>query len=107
MPRHTLFLSVDYDVIKSKACFSTNIQKEKVADVIVNFLRTQIGAGEDTSEANILDLYEIDLLLDLSTDTFSVSSNCGNLGLRDGILHHLFTKLRIAEINPSTQQPSP
>ena len=61
MPKHDLFLLVDYDVIKSKACFSTNIQQEKVADVIVNFLRTQIGAGRDTSEANILDLYEVDL----------------------------------------------
>ena len=60
--------------------------------IIEEFLRTQIGKGEDFSPANKVDEFTISILLDLSHDIFTVKHNCGNKGLRDGILQRYITK---------------
>jgi hypothetical protein len=81
-----LFVELKYDINKDSFDISTNMKKEAVPNIVENFLRSQIGAGEDNSEPNKLDIYNIKIKVDLSDDTFLVNHNCGNKGLRDGIL---------------------
>ena len=64
----------------------TDVKDELVAELISEFLRCQIGAGEDLSPSNRLDVYTINLQLDLSEDVWYCKHDCGNLSLRDGIL---------------------
>lgn len=93
-----LVLLIDYDGINDTFCFNGNVKKERIPDLINDFLYLQIGKGEDKRKAEDHDLYTITIYLDLSDDTFSSGSNCGNYGLRDGILMRAVQKLNKKEI---------
>jgi hypothetical protein len=88
-----LFVNIEFNIKTNKAKFDTNIKKDKLSDIIATFLQGQMGAGSDPSKAIERDVYKIRLELDLSDDTFSSSSNCGNKGLRDGILYACVAQL--------------
>ena len=81
-----LVLELTYCVSKGTYTCKGNVKKATRADLITGFLRTQIGAGKDDSEATDKDIYNIRVECDLSADSFSCSSDTGNKGLRDGIL---------------------
>jgi hypothetical protein len=89
-----LHLRLDYDVIKDIFCFQTDIKTEALSDLVGEFLHSQFGAGIDDRPREEHELYEIDMDVDLSDDTFRTRHNCGNLGLRDGILMHFLSKLK-------------
>jgi len=80
-----------YDIEKNLFIISGNVKKDKVKEVISNYLITQFGAGVDDRKPAELDVYEIGISLDLSDDSFSVAHDCGNKGLRDGILAKFLT----------------
>lgn len=81
-----LFLNLTYDVTNNRFDVLTNIKENKIAHVVINFLRTQVGAGKDHTPPNVYSKYSISLELDLSEDTFTCLHNCGSKGLREGIL---------------------
>ncbi len=89
-----LYLKLVFDINNGEFDVDTNIKSDKINDIVADFLRTQMGAGVDKSEANKLDKYKIILKVDLSDDSFRVTHNCGNLGLRDGILMEFLRKNR-------------
>ena len=64
----------------------TNAKPELVSDLIFDFIHGQNGAGKDESPAKELEVYHIDLSVDLTDDTWRTRHDTGNLGLRDGIL---------------------
>ena len=80
------FIELKYDIKKDEFSVNSDMKKDKIADIVSEFIRSQMGKGEDRTEANILDIYKITMYLDLSSDVFRCSHNCENLGLRDGIL---------------------
>jgi hypothetical protein len=82
-----VYLKLKYNIKKDKFSYSSNMRDERIADIVVEFLRIQMGKGADRSEPEKRDKYKIEIWLDLNTDTFvNCKDNCGNLGLRDGIL---------------------
>ena len=81
-----LWIQLDWDVESNEFCYRTNIKDNLVPNIILDYLRLQIGKGKDLTEREEHYLYSIDLFLDLNKDSFSCTNNCGNLGLRDGIL---------------------
>ena len=81
-----MYINIIYNLKTNKCSFNTDIKRERISDVLSDFLRLQIGAGVDNSPSSELEEYHINLTLDLSDDTFYVDHDCGNLGLRDGIL---------------------
>lgn len=82
----SLYIDLNYNIKNNKLYISTNIKEEKVEDIMFSFLRTQAGQGEDNSPANEMDEYRILIELNLNFDIFNVTDNCGNKGLRDGII---------------------
>ena len=89
-----LYLNLKYDLKDDSFEIDTNIKQEKIKDIISDFLRSQIGKGKDDSKSNEHDIYEINLLLDLSCDEFNCNHNCGNSSLREGILIRYLVELR-------------
>lgn len=89
-----LFIDLVYDLDKDEFDISTNIKEEKVTDLLTNFLMTQMGKGVDESKAEELEKYHIRIELDMTLDNFSVKDDCGNKGLRDGILLRYIGKNR-------------
>jgi hypothetical protein len=72
---------------------------ECIEEIVGEFLRGQMGRGKDETPPNEQEVYTIKLTVDLSFDIFKASSDCGNKGLRDGILMYF---LRALSDNPKT-----
>lgn len=81
-----LRIILKYNVSEDVFNIKTNARERALPEIILNFLRIQMGKGIDGSKVNELDEYIIDIDLDLNGDIFKCNHNCGNLGLRDGIL---------------------
>jgi len=92
-----LGIKIDYDIKSDIFCFDTDIKRNRISNIINDFLRTQISKGEDNSQAENHTLYKIDISIDLTIDTFYVTHNCGNKGLREGILFRFLEKLNRKE----------
>ena len=71
----------------------TNAKKEAVGDLLGEYVRAIQGAGEDNSPANDHEVYTINLVIDLADDTWRSSSDCGNKGLRDGIVMDVWQRI--------------
>jgi hypothetical protein len=90
-----IFIDIEYDISEpDKFKIDGNIADQLYMGLMSDFVRSQIGKGEDTTEPNILDVYHIHIEMDMSTDTFIVRSDTGNKGLRDGILMDILQRLR-------------
>jgi len=87
-------LLIDFDFIGTEFWLGGNVKPSRIKGLVEDYLRTQMGQGEDPTEANEIDCYEIDISVDLSHDIFKCRHNCGNKGLREGILLYLLKKLR-------------
>jgi len=77
-------IAIKYYVVDNNFEVETNTTHP--SDLVIEYIRSQIGAGEDTSPANRKSKYEIVIYLDLSDDSFKVVHDCGNEGLMLGIL---------------------
>ena len=65
---------------------TTTARKEAIGEILEAFVIGEIGQGVDESPATEQDVYNIRLDLDLTDDSFRVTHDCGNKGLRTGIL---------------------
>jgi hypothetical protein len=81
-----LFINIEHVVAAGKATFDTNVKRKELSGLIVDFLQCEIGTGADPNKAIDREKYKIRIEVDLSDDTFRCSSDCGNKGLRAGIL---------------------
>lgn len=93
--KNVLKLRINYNIADDTFDYISNIKSDQIKKIVSEFLRTQLGKGEDLSEADKRDCYSIEIHLDLSYDCFSVSHNCGNKGLRDGILMEFIKSAKI------------
>jgi hypothetical protein len=87
------YIKIKYNINKDTFTIDSNLKSEAVKDLIATFLQTQIGAGVDKSPSIDRETYVIRIDLDMSDDTFNVSHNTGNKGLRDGMLLHVLKQL--------------
>jgi len=79
-------IELQWNTETAEFTMQTNVKEPK--ELILDFIQTQFGAGEDNTPREEQDVYKIKLEIDLSDDTFRTTHNCGNKGLRDGILLH-------------------
>lgn len=78
------FVNLKYYINENRFDVETNARDPK--GLILEYVRSQMGKGTDNSKATSKDVYEIKITLDTTDDTFGCVHDCGNLGLRDGIL---------------------
>lgn len=69
------------------------IKKEGAAEIIESWLRSQMGAGADSSEPKQRKTYHLEIDWYPSNDRFVCRSDCGNKGLRDGLLLYVLKEL--------------
>lgn len=90
-----LFMVVEYDIKADTFQIGGNIKPERHGEVLGDFIHgCVVGAGVDESPPEERETYTIRIQLDISDDTFRVSHNCGNKGLRDGILMRVLRDLK-------------
>jgi len=82
-----LYVDLTYNLKADSVKCQSNIKDHLMSDLLLDFLRTQIGKGADESPPADRKNYHVRLGLDLSNDSWTVQyDDCGNLGLRDGII---------------------
>lgn len=88
-----LTLDMTYHIDNGRVEISGDVREECRSNLIVEFLRGQIGAGADSRPAIEREQYHIRLKWHPHLDRFEVSDDTGNKGLRDGILYGVLRTL--------------
>lgn len=71
----------------------TNMTDAGIVNLLETYLHSIVGAGKDSHEAIKRDTYKITVAVDLSYDEFTITHDCGNLGLVAGILSSILSEL--------------
>lgn len=101
MAEHLLGIDFEYDIKTGKVTsLSTNVKREKVVELLTDFIRDQMGRGVDASSPHEKDVYSIKIRVDLTDDHFTAQSDCGKLGLRDGIIMDAIRQLEAGDWPP-------
>lgn len=86
MKVNTGYMEIKYHVKDDKFETFGDLKKKAMIELVEEFLRLQVGQGEDLVPPRDLDTYTIRLKWYPENDGIEVVSNTGNRGLRDGIL---------------------
>lgn len=93
MPR--LHIRIAYPIDHpEKYELKTDIKKDKVAELLGNWLSLQEGKGEDNSVAVDREVYNIAIDFELEDDSFYMKSDTGNAGLTTGIVMDVVNRLQ-------------
>lgn len=87
-------LGIHYDIRKDEFTTEGDFNARGEKEIIHEFLRGQIGAGEDDRKPKERDTYDIELRWYCDNDAIEARCNTGNKGLRDGILWHYLENLK-------------
>jgi len=95
MTKLTLIIdfTIGEDAEPDKFELGGDVKAEAASNLIQAWLVSQISAGVDSREPNKYQSYHIELDWEPSHDKFTARSNCGNDGLRDGLLLHVLKEL--------------
>ena len=99
--RVDLFIKISYCFNKPEtSIIRTNVKTERLRDLLNDYLRNQIGKGKDDRKPNEKEVYDIEIGVDLSDDTFYVASDTGNNSLTCGIIMHISAILNELKVLP-------
>ena len=94
MPSAHIVLKIAFDERHpEKTTIKTNARKEAIEEILEAWLSCQIG-GKDKSKPKKKSVYQIEIQLDLSDDSFVTHSDTGNKGLTCGIIIDVFKRLK-------------
>jgi hypothetical protein len=78
----------------------TNAKDEALIDMLTEYLRSQMGTGEDKNPAAEKNQFSVEVSLDLSEDIFQTRTDTGNKGLTCGIIARVIGLLDSGVIKP-------
>lgn len=81
-----IYIDLQYNVNTDEFAINTNTANPK--ELVEEFLRLQFGKGVDSSPVIEQETYNISIRFNTSFDRFVCFHDCGNKGLREGILSH-------------------
>lgn len=84
-----LTMDITFPMDGSKPTIRSTVRRERWSEFVEEYLRAQIGAGADPAPAEERKVYQITIAIDLEDDGTYSKHDCGNKGLRDGILMSL------------------
>lgn len=90
-----LIFILTYNVEKDTFETLGNVPDDRKKEFVVDFLRFTFNLPKDRSPVKKRKKYNIRISLDLNEwdgDGYSVTNNCGNTALRDGILLHYISE---------------
>jgi hypothetical protein len=80
-------IEMDFTVKDESVIIRTNAKHEKVQELLEDYLHSIVGAGKDSAPPETRDIYKIAIGVELAAgDVWGSSHDCGNKGLRDGII---------------------
>jgi len=88
-----IVVELEFDMKADKVQIRTNAKHDKVVDLLEDYLHSCVGTGKDPAPAEEREVYTINLGVELSEDIWGSSHNCGNKGLREGIVMRVLKML--------------
>jgi hypothetical protein len=88
-----LYIRVLYNLAEDDFSVTSDIKDSSLKDILGEVVRSKIGAGKDECAPEEREVYEIKCGIDLSDDSITTSSDCGNKGLETGLLMELLTRM--------------
>jgi hypothetical protein len=88
-----IIIEMEFDMVNSKVQIRTNAKRDKVGDLLEDYLHAQVGTGKDPSPPAERDIYKISIGVELGEDIWGSSHDCGNKGLREGIIMRVLQML--------------
>ena len=88
MENYDLFLNITYDAKNNKFELKTNVRKDAISELVTDTITTYIDtdfSSIDTADDFKIDIFKISIKVDLSNDTFYLSTN-GSSDITLGIL---------------------
>lgn len=82
----TFSIIIEHNVVEGTFAHQTNMNPSGVVEVLTAYLQMQAGQDADTREPKIRDVYQVAVQIDLATDNIQAGSDCGNHGLKVGIV---------------------
>ena len=78
MENSRIFIDLFHDIYENTFKIKTNLNKDKVNEILSECYRATLNSKPDYREFNKKDVYNIQISLDLSKDVFYIYSNTGN-----------------------------
>lgn len=88
-----IVIELEYDMVNSSVKIRTNAKHDKVIDLLEDYLHAQVGTGVDPAPPAERDVYKITIGVELGEDIWGSSHDCGNKGLREGIIMRILQML--------------
>lgn len=98
MMKPDIVIEMTFDMKAETVQIRTNAKREVLGELIGDYLHAQVGTGKDPSPAIERDVYNIAIGVELNDDSWGSSHDCGNKGLREGILMRV---LQLLDKEPS------
>lgn len=90
----SLFLEINFPVLNpSSFTHHTDVKTGNILDFLYTFIETFQGSEPDPTPYIEREMYKIQILLDLTSETFTYEHNCGSMDLMVGILGEVFVLL--------------
>jgi hypothetical protein len=84
-----LKIRIEYNYKEDTFKVWSQVKTEHIEDMLLEFLRSQMGLGKDDSEPAVKDVYTMEITINLENDVFTINSDTGNASLSAGIVNHL------------------
>lgn len=91
--RKYLTIDIEYNIKTDEHEISGDINDAGVKSVLETWIMGQVNTGKDESPAENRDVYHIQIVWYPEDDTIKCSHDCGNKGLREGILMTVFSRI--------------
>ena len=86
------YIEVKYNSKNHDYSIDSNLDQNKIKNMLETYLLKEIGKEADNSKPNELDIYEITFSWHSPFDQIKITSNTGNKALESGIIFHIFNK---------------
>jgi hypothetical protein len=88
-----IVIEMAFDMKQETVQIKTNAKRGVISELLADYVHSQVGAGKDESPPEVHDVYNITIGVELDDDSWGSTHNCGNKGLRDGIIMRVLALL--------------
>lgn len=88
-----IVIEMTFDMKQESVQIRTNAKHGALVELLTDYVHSQVGAGKDSAEPEVHDVYNITIGVELDDDSWGSSHNCGNKGLREGIVMQVINLL--------------
>ena len=88
-----IVIEMAFDMKAETVQIKTNAKHSVLPELLADYIHAQVGAGKDSSPPEVHDVYNITIGVELDDDSWGSKHNCGNKGLREGIIMQVINLL--------------